>query len=61
MDGAGRIEDKVRAAIVDELQRQSEADGALKLRLLDDGIEVVGRIDVDSLVMVVIGSLAGGP
>lgn len=55
------MEDKVRAAIIEELQRQTEADGALSLRVLDDGVEVDGRIDLDALVMVVIGALAGGP
>ncbi len=55
------MEDKVRDAIIDELKRQAEIGGGLEVRQDGDRLEVRGPIDVDALVMVVIGSVAGGP
>jgi hypothetical protein len=57
------IEDQVRDAIVAELKRQSEG-GEQGLRV-DRGdaemITIEGRVNLDELVMAVVGSLAGGP
>ncbi len=55
------MEDKVRAAIVDELERQAEETAELEVRMEGDTLVVQGPIDVDALVMVLIGSVAGGP
>ncbi|WP_192845703.1 hypothetical protein [Aureimonas sp. AU22] len=56
------VEDSIREAIVAELQRQVEiSDGRLKVSETEDGITVDGPINLDDLVMVVMGSVAGGP
>ena len=55
------MEDKVRAAIIDELMRQAEDAADLQVSVEGDTLIVQGPIDVDALVMVVLGSMAGGP
>jgi hypothetical protein len=57
------FEEKVKEAIVEELKRQAELKpGTLSLSGASDSKVVVnGEIDLDDLVMVVIGSVAGGP
>lgn len=57
------LNDTVRDAIVAELQRQAEAqDPAPKVDLSEPGYaRIDGRIDIDALIMVVAGALAGGP
>ncbi len=56
------MEDKLREAIVEELRRQA-AEGGLSVGAPDaDGLlELRGRIDIEALVMVVAGAMAGGP
>lgn len=53
----------IRDAILSELQRQSEAtDAAPKVSVVEDGsVDIHGRIDLDALIMVIAGALAGGP
>ncbi len=55
------MEDKVRAAIVEELQRQAAEGSGLMVGAEDDRLELRGPVDLDALVMVVIGAMAGGP
>lgn len=57
------LQTTIRDAILTELQRQAEAtDAALKVSLAEDGfVDIQGRIDIDGLIMVITGSLAGGP
>lgn len=56
------IEEQVRKAIVAELERQAETDPErLKIDETDDNLVAHGSINVDELVMAVVGSLAGGP
>ncbi|MEZ2128839.1 MULTISPECIES: hypothetical protein [unclassified Sinorhizobium] len=56
------LEAKAISAVIEELERQAaERPQNLKVRRTADGIEVNGEIDVDALVMVVVGSMAGGP
>lgn len=56
------LEQKVKQAIVDELKRQAEnRPAALSVAEKDGRAEVHGEIDLDDLVMVVVGSMAGGP
>lgn len=56
------MQNEVREAILDELRRQAEA-GRLVLKASDDraSVELDGKLDLDALVMVIAGSLAGGP
>lgn len=56
------LEDKARQALVEELQRQA-MDHPDRLRVEMDGdiLRVNGQIDADAIVMVIIGSVAGGP
>ncbi len=59
--GVGGMEEKVRDAILEELQRQAETQGELVIQVLEDGVDMNGHVDLDALVMAVIGSFAGGP
>jgi hypothetical protein len=57
------LEDKVREAIIAELQRQAEA-GQQGLRVNAGEAEMItieGRVNLDELAMAIVGSLAGGP
>jgi len=56
------IEDAVRDAIVAELERQAaERPQALTVRKDDANFTVDGSINLDELVMAVLGAVAGGP
>ncbi len=56
------MEAKAAAAVVDELEPQAaEAPQKLTVRRKDETIVVNGEIDVDAVVMVVVGAMAGGP
>lgn len=57
------LQESVREAILTELKRQSEVgDPAPKVDTTEPGyVHVEGRIDLDALIMVVAGSVAGGP
>ena len=55
------MEEQIKAAIIDELKRQAEISRELDVRQEGDRLAVDGPIDVDALVMVVVGSIAGGP
>ncbi len=56
------MEAKAANAVIEELERQAaEAPQRLSVRRHGDEVDVRGVIDVDAVVMVVIGSVAGGP
>jgi hypothetical protein len=56
------LEEKMKDAIRGELRRQAEIrPDRLKVSTSDEGLRVEGEIDLDDLVMVVVGSMAGGP
>lgn len=55
------LEEKLKEAIVGELQRQAKnSPQSLSVENSSDLI-VNGKIDIDALVMVIAGSVAGGP
>jgi CBS domain containing-hemolysin-like protein len=55
------LEEKLKEAIVGEMQRQA-ANKPQTLRVESaDGLVVNGKVDLDDLVMVIAGSVAGGP
>ena len=57
------MEDQVREALLEELQRQAEG-GECGLTLGDpseDWVTLNGRVDLAALAMAVAGALAGGP
>ena len=55
------LDEKLKEAIVGELKRQA-ADKPQSLNVSDSHDFVVnGKIDLDALIMVVAGSVAGGP
>ncbi|MGF6305931.1 hypothetical protein ABIB82_000649 [Bradyrhizobium sp. i1.8.4] len=55
------LEEKLRDSIIGELKRQA-ADRPDLLRVQEAGdLSVSGTIDLDALVMVIAGSVAGGP
>ncbi|WP_279483025.1 hypothetical protein [Aureimonas sp. SK2] len=56
------VEDSIREAIVAELRRQAEiGEGRLTVEETEKGVTLNGPVDLDDLVMVVMGSVAGGP
>lgn len=56
------LHDHIRDAIIDELQRQADNGGAsLKVEVENDRLVINGPVNLDDLVMVIAGSLAGGP
>lgn len=55
------MEEKLRMAISDELRRQADIDPELNVQEDEDRLVVNGPIDLDALVMVIAGSVAGGP
>lgn len=56
------MEEKIRDAILSELTRQSEEPECdFSLAAEGDRLTVSGEIDLDALVFVIVGSLAGGP
>jgi hypothetical protein len=56
------LEAKAIKAVIEELERQA-TENPLKLRVRrnSETITVEGDVDVDAIVMVVVGSMAGGP
>lgn len=57
-----RLEGKAIAAFVEELERQAaENPSKLRVRRSSEKLTVEGEIDVDALVMVIVGSMTGGP
>ena len=55
-------EETVRQALLDELGRQAAiSQGALTIEPGEERVVIQGPVDLDELVMVVMGSLAGGP
>lgn len=56
------LEEKAITLVIEELERQAaENPSKLKIRREGDRVIVNGEIEVDALVMVVVGSIAGGP
>ncbi|ESR22566.1 hypothetical protein [Lutibaculum baratangense] len=56
------MQGELREAIVQELRRQAEiSEGRLTVEAGDEDIVVNGPVKIDDLVMVIAGSLAGGP
>ena len=56
------IEEQVRDAIIAELERQAEANpDSLRIEEAEERLVAHGSIDLDELVMAIVGSLAGGP
>jgi len=59
--GMAMLEEKLKEAIIGELQRQAANQPQLLRVENSDGLVVSGKIDIDDLVMVIAGSVAGGP
>ncbi|MBB4004716.1 hypothetical protein [Aurantimonas endophytica] len=56
------VESTIREAIVEELRRQAQNSGSkLRVEASDDKVTINGPVNLDDLVMVVMGSVAGGP
>ena len=56
------MEEQIRDAILTELKRQSgDPECNLEVSHVDSRLAVDGEIDLDALVFVIVGSLAGGP
>jgi predicted transcriptional regulator with HTH domain len=56
------LEDKVRDAIVSELQRQSDSDPSkLRIEVNQDRATANGEIDLIALATAVVGAVAGAP
>jgi hypothetical protein len=58
---ASALDEKLKEAIVGELKRQA-ADKPQSLSVsASQGLVINGEIDLDALIMVIAGSVAGGP
>lgn len=56
------LEDKAIKAVIDELERQAaERPSKLEVRRSGEKVTVNGEVDIDAVVMVIVGSMAGGP
>lgn len=56
------METKAANAVIEELERQAaDAPQRRRVQRQRDRVDVRGEVDVDALVMVVVGSMAGGP
>lgn len=56
------LHSKAIEAAYDELVRQASEDpSVLRVRRDGDGAAIDGTVDLDALVMVIVGSMAGGP
>ncbi|CDX27211.1 hypothetical protein P9273_10680 [Mesorhizobium sp. WSM4935] len=56
------MEEKVREAIVSELERQSESDPSrLRIELDEDRLIANGDIDLLALATAIVGAVAGAP
>lgn len=56
------LQDKAITGLIEEFERQAaENPSKLKVRREGDKLVVDGEVDVDALVMVVVGAVAGGP
>lgn len=56
------LEAKAITAVIEELERQAaENPSKLEVHRSGDKVAVHGEVDVDAVVMVVVGSMAGGP
>jgi hypothetical protein len=61
MEALRMLEEKLKEAIIAELKRQAANDPkSLSVEQSDD-LVVKGKIDLDDLVMVIAGAMAGGP
>jgi len=56
------VETEIRPAIIDGLKRQADnRSSQLTVQTTDDQVTINGPVNLDDLVMVVMGSVAGGP
>ncbi|SEQ52632.1 hypothetical protein SAMN05216548_105125 [Faunimonas pinastri] len=56
------LQDELRTAIIEELKRQAENSAStLKVSVAEEKLTVNGELDLDELVMVIAGAMAGGP
>tara|TARA_R100000365_G_C2717154_1_gene50731 strand:+ start:539 stop:715 length:177 start_codon:yes stop_codon:yes gene_type:complete len=56
------VETEIRQAIIDELKRQADnSSSQLTVQTTNDQVTINGPVNLDDLVMVVMGSVAGGP
>ena len=56
------LEEKIREAIIAELKRQSEnSPSRLSFEDNKETIQINGSVNVEDIVMVIVGSVAGGP
>ena len=56
------VETEIRQAIIDELKRQADnSSSQLTVQTTNDHVTINGPVNLDDLVMVVMGSVAGGP
>jgi hypothetical protein len=56
------MDETIRTAIIDELRRQADNSGdALRVEVREERLIIDGAVNLDDLIMVIAGSLAGGP
>lgn len=56
------LQEKIREAVIEELRRQAEnSNDRLKFEVREELVVIDGPVNLDDMIMVITGSLAGGP
>jgi hypothetical protein len=56
------LQEKIREAVIEELRRQAEnSNDRLKFEVREELVVINGPVNLDDMIMVITGSLAGGP
>ena len=56
------LQEKIREAVIEELRRQAEnSNDRLKFEVREEVVVINGPVNLDDMIMVITGSLAGGP
>ena len=56
------LQEKIREGVIEELRRQAEnSNDRLKFEVREDVVVINGPVNLDDIIMVITGSLAGGP
>jgi hypothetical protein len=56
------LQEKIREGVIEELRRQAEnSNDQLKFEVREEVVVINGPVNLDDMIMVITGSLAGGP
>jgi hypothetical protein len=56
------LQEKIREGVIEELRRQAEnSNDQLKFEVREEVVVINGPVNLEDMIMVITGSLAGGP